>query len=150
MILGIVGCSIPTYRYDYETYKNQVFSVQLIYYDNPDIGIQEYEFKSFHADKCEVIEELNPEKIDEFLMDFSEREVAKQKAKTDSPIGYGIRIVYKDGSFFVYTWGSFNEAYNRFLAEYNGDGSVKQKGIWVDHYFYMTVAANYFETKIQL
>ena len=165
MLFVCLLCSISSCtprRYSYRLYEELVISsVQLIQYDNPTVEAQEYQFilvakypfETFDEDKCTVIEELPSEHLEEFKADLCEIIMGVSEAKFRGHNGQGIRITYTDGTYYVATWytaDGYWEGYAAHVAMYDTDGTIVENSCnTIGGLPYMTVAANYFQTKIQ-
>lgn len=149
------ACTLPTYSYS----KGEVSpcNIQLIHYDETDVEEQNHRFlfsepfDDFKEEKCTVLEELTADKFEDFETDMVEvGRCSSNGALTKSPYGYGIRIIYEDGSFLVITWTKY-DTYDYgvgFVNEYDADGKSLDGGESLRATAYMWVATNYFEMKI--
>ena len=77
LVLG--SCDPGTYRFDYDDLAGSVTSLELIQYDNP--GVKQFKswlpnheskLKDFDFTKMELLESLDEDKFDDFLIDLSE------------------------------------------------------------------------------
>ena len=156
-LFALNGCTAPMFNFVPHDIS-EIASIQLIYYDNPDVLKQEYTlfeakhpFESFDESKCTVLEELDRENLETF---FSEMEysVESSTVSTRGPIGQGLRVNHTDGKFFVIIWNYVEEShsYRSFNAYYQEDGTlIIDSCDSIEAYYYMILAANYFETKIR-
>ena len=181
LALALSGCVMMTafsaceswkkdYRqYDYETYKDQVVSIDLIDYtpknvqyrygrwDNP----SEYIYEPFEWEQVTVVESLPQEQVEGFLYDLSYDLVYmhKQEEMTGNftnPCGRSARITYQDGTFHTisycsYTYYDENE-YEYFVEAfyftyYNKSGEVVESW-FLGEEWYAFVMANYFKAKV--
>jgi len=149
------------YGFSYEYYIDRVVAVELIYYDNDDVGkvpsfsCDHAVLKPFDFSKMTVLETLTEGKIPEMLKDLSDVPTFTLDCNEDSPSGQGFRLILADGSFTVFTWGY--KIKDGETIEYGYTGSYSADGvaedwptrIFVPSYF-MVVAGNYFETEIKV
>ncbi|MBE5737777.1 MAG: hypothetical protein E7348_05190 [Clostridiales bacterium] len=157
-ILFMIGGCTPHMFYYGKLEKLEIKKIQLIEYENPNVLEQEYfgflfyrakyEFEDFDQSKCTVLEELNEEDFEEFNTDM-EGAVEAHLAYKRGHNGQGLRIIYSDGSFFVFTWEYLNSVNADGLVGYYGENGKCQGDLEdIDPILYMIIAANYFETKI--
>ena len=109
--------------FNYEELKAEVMSVDLIYCDNPNykyVFNKPHEVKPFDFSKMQVVESLPEQKMDEFFLHLSDFEIAKGGSYLTAPLGYCIRIIYKDGGFEVLS------CQLNFSCGYYADGNVKR------------------------
>lgn len=149
-------------RHHYPDKSNSISAIQLIHYDKAGAETPKYLLSSiillesvpnFDENKCTVLEELPQECFEEYNADMLLAEnVWSGVADTKAPYGYGVRFVYDDGSCLVVTWSEYDEnsIYAGFAGKYDANGKSLQNYIeGMDPLWYMIVAANYFESKIQ-
>lgn len=158
-ILFIISGCTPHMFYYGKLENLEIKKIQLIEYKNPNVLEQEYsgffisykakyEFEDFDQSKCTVLEELNEEDFEEFNTDM-EGAVEAHLAYKRGHNGQGLRIIYSDGSFFVFTWEYLNSVNADGLVGYYGENGKCQGDLEdIDPISYMIIAANYFETKI--
>ena len=104
--VNIVACEPAWFQFfDYEVLKEEVTKVDLIYYHNPNpvkyVFNKPDRVQDFDFSKVEVVEVLSDEKIDEFLFALAAKEIAKGGKYLNSPRGYCLRVVYRDGNFEI-------------------------------------------------
>lgn len=158
------------YTYDYETYKEQVVSIELMDYtpENTQYRIPsglnetvECIFEDFETDAVTVIESLPQEELQNFLYDLSAQEVWKIRQMDathnfTNPCGRSARITYQDGTFHIISYCkisyiedgyeySFN---NLMLTAYNANGVITDSMFVGNSGWYAFVMANYFDAKI--
>ena len=156
-------------QYDYETYKDQVVSIDLIDYTPENVQyrysrwdhISKFIYEPFEWEHVTVVESLPQEQVQDFLYELSFDTVYmnKQEERTvnlTNPCGRGARITYQDGTFHTITYcesSYYDENGYEYLVEtmcftyYNQKGEVAESwflgGEW-----YAFVMANYFEAKV--
>lgn len=157
-VFAFFACTPAEYLYGKSEYGVQ--AIQLIHYDETGAEEQNYDFlglksepfHNFALEKCTVLEELSQEVFDEYEEDMCiDQRFWYGNATTKSPYGYGVRIVYGDGTSFVTTWSAYTSdmIYTGFVGVYDANGTPRERGFGgIDPTWYMTVAANYFEMKI--
>ena len=156
-------------QYDYETYKDQVVSIDLIDYTPENVQyrysrwdhIWKFIYEPFEWEHVTVVESLPQEQVQDFLYELSFDTVYmhKQEEMTvnlTNPCGRSARITYQDGTFHTISYCSYtyydeneyeyiNEAF--YFTYYNKGGEVIESYILFDEW-YAFVMANYFEAKV--
>ena len=121
-LITLTGCDPSSYYYSFEDLNSNVISIELINYVNND-AIELFEkrdkVKNFDFSKLNVIETLENENNDDFLLNFSQIEFMLVWRHLDSPKGESIKINYVDGSFDVICY------YVQFSCQYDKFGNVK-------------------------
>ena len=121
-LITLAGCDPSSYYYSYEDLNSNVISIELINYaNNDDVELFEKRdrVKNFDFSKLNVIETLDNENNNEFLLELSKIEFMLVWRHLDSPKGESIKINYKDGSFDVICY------YVQFSCQYDKSGNVK-------------------------
>lgn len=120
-LMFLTACDPNPYYYNYETLKNDVVSVELINYDNNAIELFEQRdaVKKFDFSKMNVTGVLLDEKLDDFLLEFSQIEFMLVWRHLDSPEGECVKINYSDGSFDIICYNV------QFSCQYDNFGNVK-------------------------
>lgn len=139
----------PTYFFDYEKLKEQIASVELINYenDNPEIIKDASEVMPFDFAKMNVIETLDADKINDFILDLSETGFMDYSSFAKEPVGICIKITYKNGNFIIITSTLMDVVYgivevfdsNGYPIEYIGEPEDRDE--------YVTLVNKYFEHK---
>ena len=121
-LITLTGCDPSPYYYSYEDLNSNVISIELINYVNND-AVELFEkrdrVKNFDFSKLNVIETLDNENNNEFLLEFSKIQFMMVWRHLDSPKGESVKINYKDGSFYVIC------LYVQFSCQYDKSGNVK-------------------------
>ncbi|MBO5402704.1 MAG: hypothetical protein J6A85_06005 [Clostridia bacterium] len=128
----LVSCAMDPVmtHYDLETLEQNVVSVELISYENPN----QKKFGSWvpdHSDKLvpvdltkiTVIKTLAEEDLQAFLLEFSNTTIMSTYYSYDSPAGECIRLNYENGDFMIAHNGG---GYSGYIGEFNADGTVKE------------------------
>ena len=159
------------FTYDYETYKEQVVSIDLIDYTPENVQYLLYNtkkktttvYETFERENATVVEVLPEEEIQGFLQELSEREVyaplqESMKSNFTNPCGRSARITYQDGSFHLISWcacrriqDGYEYIYNEiFLTYYDFNGTVIESRSLNDmnDQWYIFVMAYYFDAKV--
>lgn len=144
----LAACDPGTFYFDYDTLKENVVRVELIYYDNPDAKIlfeKRDKVIAFDFSKMEIVEILPENELDNFLHDLSESAFMMIWKHLDSPKGYSIRIVYLNDDFEIISYCS-GYGFQRYSGGFYADGQVKRFiGDGLDEELFN----KYFETKIK-
>lgn len=149
-VLSTISCEPAHNSWDYDDLRETVSEVQLVDYENNDvgkIGNKETPTKEFDINKMTVLETLEQEKLQDFIAEFAEGFwVVDYPNKKDSPRGKCLRIVYKDGSFDVVTLTKEGQ----YSGKYNENGKVlKYFGYGVyPSYQSMEIIDKYFTIKV--
>ena len=117
LTLDLTACDPADFYYSYNELKENVETIELINYDNPDVkGLdrgggygcnakrvskRRDSLLPFDFEKMEIIEALPTEKMDNFFRDLSKVHFFWDVGHTDSPYGKCIRIIYKNGDFEI-------------------------------------------------
>lgn len=121
-LITLTGCDPSSYYYSFEDLNRNVISIELINYMNND-SIELFEkrdkVKNFDFSKLNVIDTLENENNNDFLLNFSQIEFMLVWRHLDSPKGESIKINYVDGSFDVICY------YVQFSCQYDKFGNVK-------------------------
>ena len=131
-VLCLTACDPGDYTFDREEYIGKVISVELIEYDNPDIGFLDKQEGAVPFDfaKMTVLEILPEEKISSFVEDFLELGYMRPWNDSDSPIGICIKVNKDDGDFLILGSAgedSWIDGYgHRCVCVYGEDGQVKE------------------------
>lgn len=126
----LCACDPASFSVDRETLNN-VISVELIEYENPDqkhfttwVPDQYDQLVSFNPSNAKVIETLPAEKVPEFLDDFSKSDILHTYYAYDSPKDICIRLNYTNGDFLI-VWANYTDnSYAGYIGEYSSDGTV--------------------------
>ena len=110
---------------------NDVISVELIKYTNPDqkhfttwVPDQSDKLVPFNLANATILEALPEEKISEFLDAFSTTDILHTYYAYDSPKDICIRLNYESGDFLI-IWANYAEnSYAGYIGEYSSDGTV--------------------------
>lgn len=128
----LVSCAMDPNmtNYDLKTLEQNVVSVELISYENPN----QKEFRSWvpdHSDelvpmdltKISVTKTLSEEDLQAFLLEFSNATIMSTYYSYDSPAGECIKLNYENGDFMIVHNGG---GYSGYIGEFNADGTVKE------------------------
>ena len=154
LTLGLTACDPAGFFYSYDELKENVETIELINYDNPDakkISKEGYGCSNqrdkvtipFDFEKMEIIEVLSAEKIDDLIQEIAKVHFFRNWRHADAPNGKCIRIVYKNGDFEIIRISYDNCGY---VGSFDADGNVKRfVGSVVSS---LENATNYFDTVI--
>lgn len=121
----------PGLRYIDPDVLNQVVSIELIEYENPNqkefftwVPDQFHKLVPFKTENATVIETLPSEKNAEFLEAFSNTDILHTYYAYNSPKDICLRLNYENGDFLI-VWANYAEkSYAGYIGEYSSDGSV--------------------------
>ena len=145
----------PVSHYRSEGVADEVVGIELINYHNQETKIintiiSTRAIRAFDFDKMEIIEELDTEKLGDFLQDFSEVNIWSRWIHPDSPVDISIRIIYDSGDFEVISCVNTDEEVISFLARYNSKGKmVKHIGTVENRSEFVDIVNRYFTTQIK-
>ena len=141
-LITLTGCDPNSYYYSFEDLNSNVISIELVNYVNND-AVELFEnrnkVKNFDFSKLNVIETLDNENNNEFLLSFSQIKFMLVWRHLDSPKGESIKINYVDGSFDVICcYVQFSCQYDKFgnVKNFIGSGGGNQLKELVDEFFY--------------
>lgn len=156
MCLSISSCDPGQYDIDREE-LNDVVSVELINYDNPEqkkfsswVPDHFRKLKPIDLEKCEVLETLPEDMITDFVDYFSEREILNKYYTYNSPKDICIKLNYSDDSFLI-LWADYeNESFRGYVGEYTSEGKVLSFwGSFCALSDYEYLVENYFDCKLK-
>ena len=161
---GCMDVSKYYYTYDYETYKTQAVSVELMDYipEKVEYGSKRKgKYEVFETDKATLVETLPQEEIQDFLYEFSLATVnaylqENTTSRLSNPCGRIVRITYADGSFHTlsYCEDSYQMNGDDYVCQieaftyYNANGAVVESRILDGYDWYIFVVSNYFSEKM--
>ena len=127
---SLCACDPGSYTVDRESLNN-VVSVELIEYENPDqkhfttwVPDQFDQLVPFDFSNVKVLETLPAEKVSEFLDDFSKSDILHTYYAYNSPKDICIRLIYTDGNFMI-IWANYaDNSFAGYIGEYSSDGTV--------------------------
>ena len=127
---SLFACDPGSYAINREE-LNDVISVELIEYDNPNqkefvswVPDQFDKLVPFEASNATVLETLPTEKIPDFLDSFSKTDILDTYYAYDSPKDICIRLNYSNGNFLI-IWANYAAGtYAGYIGEYASDGTV--------------------------
>ena len=131
LLLTFAACDPIEFYFDYDELKENVTRVELIYYNNPDakeLFDQRDKVLPFDFSKMEILEILPEKEVDGFLHDLSEHPFMMDWKHLDSPKGYCIRILYKNGDFEIMTSSARGELddFQVYSGGFYADGQVRR------------------------
>ena len=141
----------PRSPFSYDDLIEDVVSVQLIYYNNPNVRRMTTrrsgcfgsraridEMPNFNFDLMEVVEELPHEMLYSFLLVLVETSY-EVFAHPDSPSGISIKILFLNGDFSIISnygigdsWSNFSGRFNRYgeIVDFYGHIEGAGEGSW--------------------
>ncbi len=138
MILTLVclsGCFKPFYYYDYETMKEEIEKVEIIYIHPYEGGFYPEAYKHY-----DLINTLTGEEKDKFLFDFCKIAVTNYLGRANhSPAGYFVKLYYKDTRF------SYMTDYVLVEFDFNRDPPVDFRNFHADEYEFSSLLSKYME-----
>ena len=153
VLLILYGCIFEPegYKFDYNDLKDNVISIELIYYDNFDAQIIERKNveKSFDFTKMNIIKELDEKHLDEFILDMSNIDITMFDHMSETPIGESIKMNYRNGDSVVMSEISKGEKTWRFVGRFAKNGELINAigGFWWSSY--ADLVNKYFNNKIE-
>ena len=107
IVLTLSSCD-PLMYSPTEKYLEDVVSIELIRYNNPDqkdfiswVPDHSDDLVAFDNSRVEIIEILDNEKFDAFSTAFQSTEIMHTYYRCDSPDGVCIRVNYENGKFLI-------------------------------------------------
>lgn len=139
--LSLTACEPPGVSYP-DDYLRDVIKIELINYDNSKMS-------PFNFDKMEIIEELDAEKLDDFLRDLSE--IYMWRSITEGYFdGISIRTIYSNGNFEVMSCNNTDYRINSYVVRFDSDGKkIKFIGSVEDESEFINIINKYFITQIE-
>ena len=136
---------------------NNVISVELIEYENPDqkhfitwVPDQFDELVPFNLANATILETLPKEKIPDFLDAFSTTDILHTYYAYNSPKDICIRLNYESGDFLI-IWANYAESsYAGYIGEYSADGTVSSFwGSFSSLSYYTDLVNQFFACELQ-
>lgn len=129
LCVSLCSCE-PVMSYMTEEDVENYSEVSLIFYDNPDAPVHkhdsrpgdfsQYDWEKFDESKMEVLEVLPAEKAQALIDKMIQHECFYDFQHINAPDGYSLRILYKNGDFYVQSL----TANRMFAARYNSRGEL--------------------------
>ena len=148
IVLTLSSCD-PLMYSPTEKYLEDVVSIELIRYNNPDqkdfiswVPDHSDDLVAFDNSRVEIIEILDNEKFDAFSTAFQSTEIMHTYYRCDSPDGVCIRVNYENGEFLIIGM----DYIGRFLE--NGEVSAFA-GCFSSRTYYTDLVNNFFEYQVQ-
>lgn len=156
LCMMLTACDPNRMHYDYNDLANNVVSVELIEYENPDrvkfwSWIPDFsdKIKPFDPEKVTVLETLDEERMPDFFTCLSEANIFDEYYVYDSPHGICLRLTYQNGDFTVFTSDYENQSYGGFICAYSSDGTVKEYiGSFSSLLYFQNLVNDFFEEKV--
>ena len=148
--IGLTACDPGRYLH-FADLVDEIVAVELIYYDNPNAKVISTFFSTrsvqrFNSKKMEIIEELNGDRLEDFLQDLSGIEAWTGWSHSNSPFGISLKITYSNDEFEVVSDDGVSLT---FFARYNSKGRlVMNIGGFNDRSDFADLVNNHFETQI--
>ena len=148
IVLTLSSCD-PLMYSPTEKYLEDVVSIELIRYNNPDqkdfiswVPDHSDDLVAFDNSRVEIIEILDNEKFDAFSTAFQSTEIMHTYYRCDSPDGVCIRVNYENGEFLIIGM----DYIGRFLE--NGEVSAFA-GCFSSITYYTDLVNEFFEYQVQ-
>ena len=153
--LCFTACDPGTKYLDSEIYYNDVVSVELINYENPDqkhffswVPDQYSKLISFKNDSYSVIETLSIDKTKAFLAELSSAPILSKYYAYNSPNGICLKVNYTNGDFQIVNCCNAN-SYAGYIGKYSAGGAVSDfYGCFSSSYSFISLVNCYFEYKM--
>lgn len=132
VIVSMIILSACDYEYrlyhEYIREETKVINIELINYNNALAQENPFEEYSFDLEKLEILETLDANSINEFLVEIEKIGGlgGKPENMLKSPLGSGIRIGYKDSGFTLITVTVINELNVIFVGHYDADANIER------------------------
>ncbi len=155
LCLALVACDPARYSFKKEDF-DQVKSIELINYDNPDqkdfiswVPDHTADLKPFDKTKMSHLEVLDEDKITNFIDDLCISHVLEKYFDYDSPNGKCIKVNYKNGDFLI-IWSNYQEdSFGGYIGNFSSNGEVSDFiGCFAGLVYYEQLVNNYFQTQI--
>ena len=125
------ACDPNWYAIDGEKLKNDVVSIDLIEYENPNqkkfsswVPDQFDKLVPFESANATVLETLPAEKTEELIESLAGAEILETYYVYDSPKDICLRLNYENGDFLI-VWANYAEnSHAGYIGEYGADGKV--------------------------
>ncbi len=156
LLVALTACDPGHVRYDYNELTNNVVSVELIEYENPDrqkfgswVPNQMDQLKPFDPEKVTVLETLDEERMPDFFTKLSQESILDEYYVYDSPRGICLRLTYSNGEFTILTSDYENRSFLGFICRYSADGTaIEYVGSFSSLQSFQDLVNDFFEEQI--
>ena len=156
LIFILVSCDPGAYYYDYDDLMQNVISVELIGYVNPNqksffswVPDHSSDLVALKMENMSVLETLEEEKVDPLLQQLSKAHILRTYYAFDSPKGICIKLNHKNNDFDIISADIKNKSYAGYIGRFTSDGNVKEfTGSFASYNDFENLVNDYFETKI--
>ena len=154
LCFSLIACDPRFFTYEYSDLSGSVSKVELIEYNNPDIKMTSTLFsnrgiKRFDEKKMEIVEELDAERLDDFLQDLAGIGLNNLWNQPDSHAGMCIRLIYPDGEYEVISYP--DPTIPGLLVRYNKKGKlVKYIGSVSNREDFVDIVDKYFNKECEI
>jgi hypothetical protein len=153
--LCFVACDPSSYHFNYDELSDNVISVELINYNNPEqkrfnSNIQNNpKLKPFSFENMIVLETLNEKDFDDFFMQLSNVYFLYKYYVFNSPKDVCIRLVYSSSDFDVLSCDYENNSFGGYVGKYDSKGNaIDFHGSFEDLSDFKALVNDFFETQI--
>lgn len=149
------SCDPSTFVVTAESLEN-VTSIELISYSNTEqkhfnswVPNHFEDLVDFDNSRATVIENLEEEKIPEFIAEFTKTDILHTYYAYDSPNDVCIRLVFSNGNYLI-IWADYNQnSHAGYIGEYMPDGKVLSFwGSFSSLHYYKDLVNNFFDYNI--
>lgn len=157
LFFSVILCSCDPGDFVIEDeYLEGINSIELIEYNNPNqkrfsswVPNHFEDLKPFILENCEVLEELQIERINDFKESFKNTDILHTYYAYDSPRDICIKLNYSNGNFLI-IWANYKEgSFSGYIGEYSSDGTVVSFwGCFSALIFYEDLVKDYFLTEL--
>ena len=153
----LTACDPGSYQYDYNDLIENVVSIELINYDNPNqksfiswvLPDHSSDLVPFEKSKTTQLEVLNEEKKEDFLKQLSNSDILYLYYAYDSPKGICIKLTYENGDFEIIWCDYEHKTFAGYIGRYTSEGEVEKFiGSFSSYDYFKSLVNDYFETNI--
>ena len=148
-----MACEPAKYIFHYEELKNSIVKIELINYKNEEARFikEKEDILPFNFQKEEIIEMLDGELLNDFLVDFSDAAFFQNYwDQPDSPMGVCLKLTYENGDFIIASDATIKgRKIYQYICIFYSNGYVKEFiGGFSGKMVFSNLVNSYFETQI--
>ena len=144
------------YNYDYDELFKEVIRVELVQYENSEqkhfkswVPNHFSELVSLLPKNVTKLEELEDEKINDFLNQLAEEDILYKYYAYNSPKGLCIKLVYANEDVEILNCNVEKESYAGYIGRYTSEGEIIDfKGVFSSYTSFQTLVNDYFTMNI--
>jgi len=155
--ISIGACDPGSFSFNEAELLETVVSVELIHYHNPDQGSftswipnQFNKLRPLNLGNITVLETLNNEYIEDFVIQLAKVDFLSKYYAYDSPADICLRVWYSNGDFEILYADFEHGSFSGYVGRYDSNGKVVDfTGAFTGLSDFTSLVNNFFETKLE-